>query len=466
MTRKVEVAIIGAGTAGLNAMGQVRQAGKSFVLINGGHLGTTCARVGCMPSKAFIQVAEDFHRRHIFKRHCIIGGDDLGIEHDDLMEHVRDLRDVFVDRVLGSSTDHLGDELIDGYARLTGPNSIVVNDEEIEADSIVIATGSRPIMPEPWKAFGDKVVTTDEFFEMESLPGSMAVIGLGVIGLELGQALSRVGVDVTGVDALEQISGLCDPVVNQHAIKIIGEEFPLWLGSPAELSADGEKIRVKAGDNEVVVDKVLVSIGRTMNVEGLGLEHLGVKLDDRGVPAYDRSTMQIGDLPVYIAGDVDGDVPILHEAGDEGKIAGYNAARLASERFVRKPLLAITFCDPNIVTVGATWNALEGRDDVAVAEMPMGPVGRALIMAKNKGVIRIYADKKTGELLGGAMIAVKGESLGHLLNWAIQKDMTVFDVLQMTFYHPVVEEALQAAFNNLVPQIEQKPEYPVGMKHE
>ncbi|HFD87949.1 MAG TPA: dihydrolipoyl dehydrogenase [Gammaproteobacteria bacterium] len=466
MTRKVEVAIIGAGTAGLNAMGQVRQAGKSFVLINGGHLGTTCARVGCMPSKAFIQVADDFHRRHIFKRHCIIGGDDLGIEHENLMEHVRDLRDVFVDRVLGSSTDNLGDELIEGYARLTGPNSLVVNDEEIEADSIVIATGSRPIMPESWKTFGDKVVTTDEFFEMESLPGSMAVIGLGVIGLELGQALSRVGVDVTGIDAVEQISGLCDPVVNQQAVKIIGEEFPLWLGSPAELSADGDKIRVKAGDKEVVVDKVLVSIGRTMNVEGLGLEHLGVKLDDRGVPAYDRATMQIGDLPVYIAGDVDGDVPILHEAGDEGKIAGYNAARQAAERFVRKPLLAITFCDPNIVTVGATWNALEGRDDVAVAEMPMGPVGRALIMAKNKGVIRIYADKKTGELLGGAMIAVKGESLGHLLNWAIQKDMTVFDVLQMTFYHPVVEEALQAAFNNLVPQIEQKPEYPVGMKHE
>ncbi len=465
MTRKVDVAIIGAGTAGLNAMGQVRRAGKSFVLINGGELGTTCARVGCMPSKAFIQVAEDFHRRHVFKRHAIMGANRLSVDHEELMEHVRDLRDTFVDRVLGSTTDNLGDELIEGYARITSPNTVEVDGEVIEAKAIVIATGSSPIVPEAWRELGDRVMTTDDFFEMERLPESMAVIGLGVIGLELGQALARLGVEVIGVDAAEYISGLCDDVVNKQAIDIIGSEFDVWLGHPAELSGGGEIIQVKAGEHQVEVDTVLVAMGRRPNVEGLGLENLGVPLDERGLPAYDRNTMQVGDLPVYIAGDVDGDVPILHEAGDEGKIAGYNAARLASERFVRKPLLAITFCDPNIVTVGATWSELKDRDDVVVGEMPMGPVGRALIMAKNKGIIRVYAEKKSGKLLGGAMIAVKGESLGHLLNWLIQQEMTVFDALNMTYYHPVVEEALQAAFNNLASLIEQQPEYPIGMKH-
>ena len=466
MTRKVDVAIIGAGTAGLNAMGQVRRAGKSFVLINGGELGTTCARVGCMPSKAFIQVAEDFHRRHILKREGIMGGNGLSIDHEEMMEHVRDLRDTFVDRVLGSTTDHLGDELIEGYARITGPNTLVVNDEEIEAKAIVIATGSSPILPAPWAALGDSVMTTDNFFEMERVPDSVVVIGLGVIGLELGQALSRIGVEVIGVDAVDRISGLCDEVVNKHAIDIIGKEFPMWLGEEAELAPASEMVQVKVGDRQVEVDKVLVCIGRRPNIDGLGLENLGVPLDERGLPEYDRNTMRVGDLPVYIAGDVDGDVPILHEAGDEGKIAGYNAARLSSERFVRKPLLAITFCDPNIVTVGATWEELKDRDDVVVGEMPMGPVGRALIMGKNKGIIRVYAERQSGKLLGGAMIAVKGESLGHLLNWLIQQEMTVFDALEMTYYHPVVEEALQAAFNNLAPQIEQQPDYPTGLKHE
>jgi dihydrolipoamide dehydrogenase len=464
MNKKVDVAIIGSGTSGLNAMGQVRRAGKSFVLINGGELGTTCARVGCMPSKAFIQVAEDFHRRHVFERHAIEGGDHLAIEVEDLMEHVRGLRDIFVDRVMGGSTDELDDDkFIQGYAKILAPNRLVVGDTEIEAESIIIATGSTPIMPAPWREFGDRIVTTDEFFELEKLPESMAIIGMGVIGLELGQALSRIGVSVTGVDALEHVSGLTDPVVNKIAIDLIAKEFPLWLGQPAELSLVGDKLRVKAGVNEIEVDKALISIGRTPNLKGLGLENLGVELDARGLPDYDPQTLQIGHLPVYLAGDVNADLPILHEAGEEGKIAGFNAAQQNIQRFQRKTFLGITFCDPNIVVVGAPWSELEGRDDVVTAEMPMGPVGRALIMAKNKGVIRVYAEKKTGRLLGGAMIAIKGESLGHLLAWAIQQKMTVSEVLQMPFYHPVIEEALQGALGMLLSKVDDQPDFPVGL---
>ena len=463
MTKKVDVAIIGSGTTGLNAMGQVRRAGKSFVLINGGELGTTCARVGCMPSKAFIQVAEDFHRRHVFERHAIEGGGDLAIEVEELMEHVRGLRDIFVDRVMGGSTDELDEEFIEGYAQIIAPNRLKIGDIEIEAESIIIATGSTPIMAAGWRELGDRIVTTDDFFEQESLPESMAVIGMGVIGLELGQALSRIGVSVTGIDALEHISGLTDPVVNKTAIDLMEQEFPIWLGQPAELSAAGDKLRVTAGENEIEVDKALVSIGRTPNLSGLGLENLGVTLDDRGLPDYDPQTMQIGDLPVYLAGDVNADLPILHEAGEEGKIAGYNAAHQGVKKFQRKTFLGITFCDPNIVVVGTPWSELEGRDDVVVAEMPMGPVGRALIMAKNKGVIRVYAEKQTGRLLGGAMIAIKGESLGHLLAWAIQQKMTVNDALQMPFYHPVIEEALQGALNMLLAQVDDQPDIPVGL---
>lgn len=463
MKKQVDVAIIGSGTAGLNAMGQVRRAGKSFVLINGGPLGTTCARVGCMPSKAFIQVAEDFHRRHVFERHAIEGGSDLAIEVEELMEHVRGLRDIFVDRVMGGSTDELGEEFIEGYAQFVAPDRLKVGDIEIEAENIIIATGSTPIVPAAWRELGDRIVTTDDFFELEELPESMAVIGLGVIGLELGQALSRIGVSVTGIDALEQISGLTDPVVNKAAVDIIGQEFPMWLGQPAKLEAVGDQLRITAGENEISVDKALISIGRTPHINGLGLENLGVQLDARGLPDYDPQTLQIGDLPVYLAGDANADLPILHEAGDEGKIAGFNAAHQDIRRFQRKTPLSITFCDPNIVTVGVSWSELEGRDDVVAAEMPMGPVGRALIMAKNKGVIRVYADKQTGRLLGGAMIAIKGESLGHLLAWAIQQKMTVSEVLQMPFYHPVIEEALQGAFNMLLAKVDNQPDIPVGL---
>ena len=131
MEQQVEVAIIGAGSAGLSAMSVVRRFTESFVLIDGGELGTTCARVGCMPSKAAIQVAEDYFRRHYFDRVGIEGDDSLEINVPDAMEHVRDLRDIFVDRVLSGTTDNMGDELIEDYASFIEPGLLQVGEDRI-----------------------------------------------------------------------------------------------------------------------------------------------------------------------------------------------------------------------------------------------------------------------------------------------------------------------------------------------
>ena len=462
--RKVDVAIIGSGTAGLNAMGRVKRAGKDFVLINGGEPGTTCARVGCMPSKAIIQVAEDFHRRGLFAREGIEGGEHLKVNIPEAMEHTRDLRDTFVDRVLSNSTDHLSEDVfIQQYARFVEPGVVELEDgQRIRADKFVIATGSTPIVPEAWKVFGDRIVTTDEFFELEDLPPSMAVIGLGVIGLELGQTIARLGVEVTGIDLAENIGGISDPEVNKAAIEVIGKEFPLWLGQEAEITEEANgRLRVTAGENSVVVDKVLASLGRRPNLDRLGLENLGIELDARGIPAYNPNTMQIGDHPLFLAGDINGDRPILHEAGDEGKIAGYNAAHDEIRAFRRKTPLAIVFSDPNIISVGSRFADLE-PDSFKVGEMKVAPVGRALIMGKNRGTIRVYADKDSGKLLGAEMVTPRGENLAHLLAWCIQKEMTVGELIQMPFYHPVMEEALQAALTSLYHQVEAKNPGPIA----
>ena len=456
--RNVDVAIIGSGTAGLNAMGQVRRAGKSFVLINGGEPGTTCARVGCMPSKAMIQVAEDYHRRTHLGKYGVDGHQAMTLDVAEAMEHVQDLRDTFVDRVLGNSTDNLPEDLfIQDYAKFVEPTLLEVAGQRVRAKSVVVATGSRPLVPGPWKAFGERVLTTDDIFELENLPASMAVIGLGTIGLELGQSLHRLGVDVTGFDQLETIAGTQDPEVSKCAIDLMNKEFPVHLGRTAEIALEGDMLRVTAGDKSALVDRVLCSIGRVPNIENLGLENLGVALDARGVPKYDRSSMQVGDLPVYIAGDVNGERQILHEAGDEGKIAGYNAARDEIASFRRKAPLFINFCDPNICAVGARWNQLD-PETTAVGQINFAPVGRALIMGKNRGVLRVYADKKSGVILGSEMIGPKGENLAHLLCWCIEQGLTVGRLLRMPFYHPVIEEALQAALYDLYGKVEAKNE--------
>ena len=463
-TREVDVAIIGSGTAGLNAMGRVRRAKKSFVLINGGEAGTTCARVGCMPSKALIQVAEDFHRRSLYPRMGIEGGEGLSVDLPEVMEYVRDLRDTFVDRVLSNSTDHLDDQtFIEQYARFVEPDLLELEDgSRIRAKTIVIATGSTPIVPAEWEAFGERIVTTDQFFELETLPSSMAVVGLGVIGLELGQAIARLGVETTGFDLAERIGGITDPKVAEAALEVISKEFPIHLGKAVEITqADDGRLKVSNGDTEVVVDQVLASLGRRPNLDRLDLQALGITLDANGLPSYDPHTMQVADLPIFLAGDVDGDRPILHEAGDEGKIAGYNAAHWPEVRaFERKVPLAITFSDPNIVRVGTPFAELD-PDTTAIGEMKVAPVGRALIMGRNRGTIRVYADKASGRLLGAELCAPRGEHLGHLLAWCLRHQVTVGHLIQMPFYHPVMEEALQAALNALYHQVEAKNPSPV-----
>jgi dihydrolipoamide dehydrogenase len=454
--RFVDVAILGSGTAGLNAMGQVRRAGKSFILINGGEPGTTCARVGCMPSKALIQVAEDYHKRTHLGRYGVDGHQGLTLDVPQALEHVRHIRDILVDRVLSNSTDGMAPAIfIQDYARLLEPTLIDVGGQRIRAGAVVIATGSRPLVPAAWQGFGDRLITSDDIFELETLPASLAVIGLGTIGLELGQSLRRLGVEVTGFDQLETLGGITDPEVLAQAMDIIGKEFPLHLGQPARIEAEGGMLRVSAGDQSVLVDKVLCCIGRVPNVEGLGLENLGVPLDRRGLPAFDNRTMRVGDLPVYLAGDVDGERPILHEAGDEGKIAGFNAAQGGNAAFRRKTPLAINFCDPNICAVGGRFSELDPAT-TAIGQIRFAPVGRALVMGQTKGLLRIYADKASGRLLGSEMIGPKGENLSHLICWSIELGLTAGQMLRLPFYHPVIEEALQAALYDLYRQVDAK----------
>lgn len=455
--QSVEVAIIGVGSAGLFALSKLAPQTQDFVVINGGPYGTTCARVGCMPSKVLIQAAEDFHQRHYLATQGILGGEQLRVDLPAVLAHVRKLRDTFVNGVLSASMPRLEGRHIDGYARFVSADTVEVNGERIRAKKFIIATGSRPLIPAAWEPFRDKLLTTDELFEQVSLPPDMAVLGLGVIGLEIGQALARLGVHITGVDALQSIGGLQDPALNRRAVELLGEEFTLWLGAPAQLEAANDKLRIVAGDKSVLVDKALVSVGRVPNLEHLGLENLDLPLDARGRPLYNPNTMQIGATPLFLAGDVNGERQLLHEAGDEGMIAGFNAGREQARGFKRKPPFSLTFTDPNIVSVGARWSELQGRDDVVIGERDFATQARARVLGKNRGLSHLYVRKSDGLLLGAEMLAPRGEHLGHLLAWMIQSQATVFDLLQRPFYHPVVEEGLQNALQHALEQLDNKP---------
>jgi dihydrolipoamide dehydrogenase len=447
--RKFDVVIIGAGTAGLSALREVRKRTDNFAIINDGPWGTTCARVGCMPSKLLIEAANAFHRCQSFNEFGITGADHLGLDDQKVLRRLRRLRDDFVNSTL-KATNELGERAISGRARILSPDEVIVNGEKLRTRKIVIATGSRPIIPTSWLPLGERLLTTDTLFELETLPKSMAVIGMGPVGLEMAQALSRLGVQVTGFGSRSSIGGISDPVINQIAVKLLREEFPLYLGNKANVAMNpiNNAITVRAEAVEIEVESVLASLGRRSNIDNIGLDTLGIPLDERGIPSIDPVTLQIADLPIFLAGDVNKRFPVLHEAADDGHIAGLNATNEELICFKRRVPLAIVFSDPNIAVVGQPFHALE-HQAIQIGEVSFSNQGRARSAQLNRGALRIYAAANNGQLLGAEICAPAGEHLAHLLALAISQSLDVWDLLRIPFYHPVLEEGLRTALRNL-----------------
>lgn len=446
--RNVEVAIIGVGTAGQSAAREVAKVTDQFVVIDDKMRGTTCAFAGCMPSKVLIQVADDYHHRHVLKRQGIKGAEKLEVEEKGakLMAYVRKLRDGFVagDR---KGMKRLGEHLISGTARFLEPQLLEVDGEHIRAKKIVVATGSSPVVPSPWKKFSPYLLTTESLFEMKALPRRLAVIGLGPVGLELGQALARLNVEVYGFEMGETVGGATDPVVSDAMCTQLREEMALHLDTSAGLIHHKDGVAVEASGKKIDVDAVLVTVGRKHNLDNLGLADIGVDVDEQGRPEIDPTTCRISGHPIYVAGDATGRRPILHEASDEGRIAGYNAVRAQDHCFVRRTPLNVVFSSPNIVAVGERYDALDPALSV-IGGMDFSRQSRAKIMEADSGVCRIYATKKDGRLLGAEMAVTDGEHLGHLLARAVQQQDSVFDLLQHVYYHPTLEEGLRRAIRD------------------
>jgi dihydrolipoamide dehydrogenase len=443
----LDVIIIGAGTAGLSALREVQKRTQHVVVINDGPWGTMCARVGCMPSKALIAAANAFHARHTFGELGISGGNGLTVDIPAVLRRVRALRDTFVAGNL-DVTNALGERAISGRARLLGGGRVGVNGTELRARRIIIATGSTPYVPKPWLALGDRLLTTDSLFEQEMLPNRIAVVGQGALGVELALALRRLGLDVVAMGDGLKVAGLTDSKVNAVAIAMLRRELSVALGDKAELSAEGTGVRVRAGRSDAVVDRVLVALGRRPNIEGLGLDALGVALDSAGVPKVDPRTLQVGDLPVFLVGDANGRSPVLHEASDDGHIAGLNATAERVTCWKRRTPLAIVFSEPTVAMIGKKFAELD-MSQVVVGEARFEHQGRARIAERNSGLLHVYADRQSGLLLGAELCAPAGEHLAHLLALAIERSLTVPDLLRMPFYHPVFEEGLRTALRQL-----------------
>lgn len=458
-TRRTDVAIIGAGTAGMAAYRAVKSAGLGALLIEGGPYGTTCARVGCMPSKLLIAAAEAAHHaRHTAPFGVHVDGP-IRIDGHQVMQRVKSERDRFVGFVLDSVSNIPQSDRLLGHARFIGNTQLLVGDRTVvDASRVIIATGSSAVLPDMYASLGDRAIINDDVFAWDTLPGSVLVVGPGVIGLELGQALARLGVRVSVLGRSGGLAGISDPAVRDNAFQAFSAEFPLCLNAEVtsvERTDQGVHVqyRDRRGQHTELYDYVLLAVGRRPNVAGLGLENTLAKLDDRGMPAFNRQTLQLDGVPVFLAGDVNAQWPLLHEAADDGRIAGQNAAAYpAVSPGSRRAPLSVVFTDPQVMHVGLRFKQLPDSG-VVIGEVDFADQGRSRVMLKNRGLLRVYAEQKTGKFLGAEMVGPAAEHLGHLLSWACQQGMTISQMLAMPFYHPVIEEGLRTALRDADRQI-------------
>lgn len=456
---QADIVVIGGGTAGMGAFRNARLHSDNVYLIENNVFGTICARVGCMPSKLLIAAAEARHHAlHTDPFGVHLDKDSIVVNGEEVMRRVKSERDRFVGFVVTDVEEWPADKRIMGSAKFIDEHTVQIDDHiQIAAKSFVIATGSRPVILPQWQSLGDRLIINDDVFSWDTLPKRVAVFGPGVIGLELGQALHRLGVKVEIFGLGGIIGGISDPVVSDEAKAVFGEELKLHLDAKTEVKLDADgNVEVhweQDGEKGVfVAEYMLAAVGRRPNVDNIGLENINIDKDARGVPVADPLTMQTSIPHIFIAGDASNQLPLLHEAADQGKIAGDNAGRYPNiGSGLRRSTIGVVFTSPQIGFVGLKYAQVAAQyqaDEFVIGEVSFKNQGRSRVMLVNKGHMRLYAEKATGRFIGAEIVGPAAEHLAHLLAWAHQMKMTVPQMLDMPFYHPVIEEGLRTALRD------------------
>jgi dihydrolipoamide dehydrogenase len=457
-SRKTKVAIVGTGTAGLNARRKVAIHTDDYLVMDGGELGTSCAREGCMPSKDLLHEAHRaFQGRKFFEDNKLDFSKDILIATPGILRNIRRRRNRFVDTVLESMQEWTCKHFIAKNAEFIDPQTLDLGDEQIEAEHIILATGSRPVIPNEWTPYHSFLMTSDSVFELKQLPQRIAVIGLGAVGLELAQALARLGVEVHAFQVDEGIGGLEDSQAQHLAEQIFSREFAIHNHRARPLRSSGHSLRLSTAHDEIEVDKVLIAVGRKPHVVGLGLARLGKPLDENGLPALGEGGLHVKGSNVYIIGDANDERPVLHEARFDAECAVDMIFRKEDRMCPRPPRLSILFTDPQICLVGTPVELLTKRSQNYVPlSVSLEKSGRSLIENDGDGIIQMYFDKQSGCILGAELLCRGAEHLGHLLALSIQRSITAEQLLDMPFYHPTVEEALRNILSRFVRQYPQQ----------
>ncbi|WP_421781200.1 dihydrolipoyl dehydrogenase [Kiloniella litopenaei] len=448
-----DLIIIGAGTAGLSALKEAKKYTDNVLLIHDGSIGTTCARVGCMPSKSLIHAAKLYDTHKKMPDAGIVGSELIKPDLPKILKSVREKRDHFVSYIK-EEMESLQDYMVQGTARYETPTTIRADGRLFHTKSSVIATGSSPFIPKKYEEFESQLITSDTLFERRDLPNRLAVVGMGAIGLEMAQAFAMLGVDVTAINRSKKVGVVSDAKINNTIIEALAEDMKIWLNTDPDVKQTPEGLLLRTKTQEATVDAIFVAAGRKPSLSKLGLKRLGLNTNGNGVPSFNRYSMQVQGYPIYIAGDATDERAVLHEAVNEGERAAYNALHSGNKHAPHHGGLQIIFTKPVTAVVGDTEYAMR-HDDIVIGEADFEDQGRAKIEGENFGKIRLFADRNGGYLRGAEIMAPAAEHLAHFLSLGLVQHLTLKQILKTPFYHPSLEEGLKSALENALEKIEE-----------
>ncbi|OTG72004.1 dihydrolipoyl dehydrogenase [Acinetobacter sp. ANC 4169] len=449
-----DLIIIGAGTAGIAAYQEAIKYTQNILIVNDGPWDTTCARVGCMPSKVLISAA---NRIHEIENANLVGLNVVAeINTSQVMHHVRTLRDHFSNATLKDVNNWPTEHKISGQVQYVNQNTITVNSQKYQSKSFILAVGSTPTFDSQWKEqLGDRLITSDQIFELEKLPQSLAVIGSGVIAIELAQAMQKLGVKTTVFARSRKVGALSSPALQKLAQDEISKNLDIKFGklpTAVQRGTDGVTIHFEENNQpkQLNVEYLLVATGRKSYLDTLLLNNIDHAYTDLKKLPVNSKTKQLGDYPIFIAGDAHTNTPIQHEAAHEGRQAVHNCLNYPAIKNLKTLTpLAIVFSAPEMATVGQSFKQLtDTKIEFITGTVSYEKQGRALVLAKNTGAVEVYVDKSSGKVLGAELFVEAAEHMAHLLAWIISENLTVDEILDKPFYHPTLEEGLRSALKH------------------
>ncbi|WP_028028864.1 dihydrolipoyl dehydrogenase [Gemmobacter nectariphilus] len=439
-----QLLVIGAGPGGYVAAIRAGQKGLDTVVVEAERPGGTCLNIGCIPSKAVIHLAEEFHRAAELTHDNPLGIS-AGTPTIDLAKGMA-WKDGIVARLTGGVAGLMKKakvRVVTGRARFVDGKTVVVDTADgpvtIKPATTIIATGSEPVEL-PFLPFGERVLSSTAALALDKVPASLAVVGGGYIGLELGTAFAKLGAKVTVVEAGARIlpaydADLTAPVAAR--LKSLG--VTVLTGTKAlGLTDTGLKVQGPDGEAEIAADKVLVTVGRrpnTSGIETLGLTMAGpfIKVDAR---------MRTSMTGVLAIGDVTGDPMLAHRAMAQAEIAVETAAGGRAE-WDKRCIPAICFTDPELVTVGLS--PAEAGDAARADSFPFKANGRAMTVGREDGFIRVVSRKDNGLVLGVQAVGAGISEMATAFALAIEMGATLQDIAGTIHAHPTQGEALQEA---------------------